>query len=450
MSALLPKPSRRRGHHYQHSSVSMNMFKQPEKDQTVRELPLYPIPQLRQVISSISRAQRMRLGWGSAQLALAVACYAVGATYGIFSLQTLSHIVLYDAFGNLLTAAVSIMTNFPVWKSASLAYPFGLGRIHVLACFALSVSLVFVGGDLLSHVVEELITDVALGRANTPHAGGETSGVEKLDPGENSARANIPAFPISLTAYYAIVGLILTVSLISPRVLTQDPIPDPGSRAITSSAKRLSSITLEAPHKETPLHRWMATPASAGINTSTRVLTVLYSAYCFAYPWLQRGTTVSANEEYIELINECSTVILCLLILTFGYHLVKRLGNVLLLKSPPESLKHVITANLAHLDCFKPQYTITQFLISSVEPGIFVIIIRIAMPGASDDDEAKFRFYAAKVIRGIMQEFVRGNFQGLEGYNNPDRKSLVSLLNLDASTSEQKHRFEITVDVTRE
>lgn len=171
--ANLPRPSRRRGHHYQHSSVSMNMFKKPEKDQTVCELPVYPIPDLHEVLQSISKSQKKGLFWCSMQFLLALLCSLVGLHGAVHCLQTLSHIEFFDAFGNLLSVSVCMMSNFDVWRHPSLRFPFGLGRIEVLLAFSLSVSLAFVGVDLLSHVVEHLITILVIGSVH--HESGDIS-----------------------------------------------------------------------------------------------------------------------------------------------------------------------------------------------------------------------------------------------------------------------------------
>ncbi|VEU21894.1 DEKNAAC102865 [Brettanomyces naardenensis] len=450
LSSPLPKPSRRRGHHYKHSSVSMNMFQQPDRaaDQTNKELPQYPVPSISSVLSSVTTPQRLRLAWCVFQLSLAPICYALGFHYGNICLSTLSHVVFYDAFGNILSVVVMILTNFDVWKSSSLKYPFGLGRIEVLVGFGLSVSLVFVGIDLLSHVIEEFIIALAV----------DSAGVDSMNSEEAEAAAVALSHHVHETTggtqlnpllYEALICLVVLVSLLSSSIVRgkrdeddednvrTDGIFLPGKRSIVS-AKRLSSITLEAPKKHSILHHLSST--RNGVNACTTALTLIYSAYSLLYPLIHATNS-------IEVLNEASTVALSLLILTFGYRLIDRLGNTLLLKSPPESVKQMILKNIQQLDVYRPDYKVEEFLISRVNHKIFIIVLRLVMPGASDDDEAKFRFYAARIIRSLMYRSMNGE---LDGPEKVDRKSLVALLNLDAAfdtMDESGEQFEITIDI---
>lgn len=477
--ANLPRPSRRRGHHYQHSSVSMNMFKKPEKDQTVCELPVYPIPDLHEVLQSISKSQKKGLFCCSMQFLLALLCSLVGLHGAVHCLQTLSHIEFFDAFGNLLSISVCMMSNFDVWRHPSLRFPFGLGRIEVLLAFSLSVSLAFVGVDLLSHVVEHLITILVIGSVH--HESGD----------------HITTVPISSTFYYALVILVVILSFASSNAADyavgaslkdQSALAGNSSRNVSASsmtsnsdeirtqggllslakkasfmplitgkhpspvnAKRLSSVTLEAPRKEPLFNSWL-NPAGNGINACTKALTCFYAVYCLVYP-----AVVSDEKKNGEWVDNISTFGLSALILAFGCRLVDRLGNTLLMKSPPESLKLAIIRNIQQLDFYRAEYRIREFVISRVDQRIFVIILRISIPGASDDDEAKFRFYATRVIRGLMHQYTKGLLAETSQKQlvtaEPDRKSIVALLNVDSNTfgafGSVGEDFEITIDVDR-
>jgi Co/Zn/Cd efflux system component len=66
-------------------------------------------------------------------------------------MTALSHLILFDSLGALLCVVVDVLGNFEVWKRSSIRHPFGLERAEVLAGFALSVLLVFMGLDLISH-----------------------------------------------------------------------------------------------------------------------------------------------------------------------------------------------------------------------------------------------------------------------------------------------------------
>lgn len=66
----------------------------------------------------------------------------------------LSHLILFDSLGATLCVVVDVLSNFEVWKRSSIRHPFGLERAEVLAGFAMSVLLFFMGGDLISHTIQ--------------------------------------------------------------------------------------------------------------------------------------------------------------------------------------------------------------------------------------------------------------------------------------------------------
>jgi Co/Zn/Cd efflux system component len=57
----------------------------------------------------------------------------------------------------MLCVAVDVLGNFEVWKRSSIRHPFGLQRAEVLAGFATSVLLVFMGMDLISHNITHIL-----------------------------------------------------------------------------------------------------------------------------------------------------------------------------------------------------------------------------------------------------------------------------------------------------
>jgi Co/Zn/Cd efflux system component len=80
-------------------------------------------------------------------------------------MTALSHLIFFDSLGALLCVAVDILGNFDVWKRSSVRHPFGLERAEVLAGFAMSVLLLFMGFDLISHN----LTYVLEGMGHEPH-----------------------------------------------------------------------------------------------------------------------------------------------------------------------------------------------------------------------------------------------------------------------------------------
>lgn len=73
------------------------------------------------------------------------------------ALTALSHLIVFDALGASLCVAVDVLSNFEVWRRSSIRHPFGLERAEVLAGFAMSVFLLFMGFDIVSHAAEHLL-----------------------------------------------------------------------------------------------------------------------------------------------------------------------------------------------------------------------------------------------------------------------------------------------------
>lgn len=88
-----------------------------------------------------------------------VAGYTLWSAHGSLAMMALSHLILFDSLGALLCVAVDVLGNFEVWKRSSIRHPFGLERAEVLAGFALSVLLLFMGLDLISHNLQHLLED---------------------------------------------------------------------------------------------------------------------------------------------------------------------------------------------------------------------------------------------------------------------------------------------------
>jgi divalent metal cation (Fe/Co/Zn/Cd) transporter len=112
----------------------------------------------------MSREQNIRFWWSI--------CHALIAAYTLWSaaeslaLTSLSHLILYDSLGAMLCVVVDIFSNFEVWKRSSIRHPFGLERAEVLAGFAMSVLLVFMGMDLISHNAQHVLEQAG---SHEPH-----------------------------------------------------------------------------------------------------------------------------------------------------------------------------------------------------------------------------------------------------------------------------------------
>ncbi|EEQ30926.1 cation diffusion zinc membrane transporter Zrg17 [Microsporum canis] len=145
----------RRGHKYKHSSVSHQIFLEPPPRAPLALPNSLPIPTFKEYRKSMSRDQKARFWWSLCHMA--VAGYTLWSAHGSMAMTGLSHLMLFDSLGAMLCVVVDILGNFEVWKRSSIRHPFGLERAEVVAGFALSVLLFFMGGDLISHTVQHVL-----------------------------------------------------------------------------------------------------------------------------------------------------------------------------------------------------------------------------------------------------------------------------------------------------
>lgn len=124
----------------------------------------------------MSRDQKTRFWWSICHMA--VAAYTLWSAEGSLAMTSLSHLILFDSLGAMLCVVVDILGNFDVWARSSVRHPFGLERAEVLAGFAMSVLLLFMGMDLLSHNLQHVLEGVG---KHEPHRAHEHS--SRVSPG---------------------------------------------------------------------------------------------------------------------------------------------------------------------------------------------------------------------------------------------------------------------------
>ncbi|KAL6152037.1 cation diffusion zinc membrane transporter Zrg17 [Exserohilum turcicum] len=140
---------RRRGHKYKHSSVSHQIFLEPAPRAPLQLPASLPIPTFKEYRSSMSKDQKLRLAWCFCHLV--VAGLVQWGAHESLALTVLSRLLFYDALGAFLCVAVDVGANFEVWKRSSIRHPFGFERLEVIAGLGMSVGLLFMGLDLISH-----------------------------------------------------------------------------------------------------------------------------------------------------------------------------------------------------------------------------------------------------------------------------------------------------------
>lgn len=121
-----------------------------------------------------------------------VAGYTAWNAHSSAAMEALSHLIFYDSLGALLCVAVEVLSNFEVWSRSSIRHPFGLQRMEVIAGFALSVLLIFMGFDLVSH--------------NAKHA---LEGIGH-EPHHSHSHERVSAGTVDLTAVLAIVSTLIS------------------------------------------------------------------------------------------------------------------------------------------------------------------------------------------------------------------------------------------------
>ena len=107
-----------------------------------------------------------------------VAAYTLWSAEGSLAMTALSHLILFDALGAMLCVVVDVLGNFEVWKRSSIRHPFGLERAEVLAGFAMSVFLLFMGMDLICHNLQHLLEGVGSHEPHHSHDHGRVSSGE--------------------------------------------------------------------------------------------------------------------------------------------------------------------------------------------------------------------------------------------------------------------------------
>ncbi|KAF2473164.1 cation efflux family protein-like protein [Lindgomyces ingoldianus] len=155
---------RRRGHKYKHSSVSHQIFLEPPPRAPLQLPASLPIPTFKEYRSSMSREQMLRGAWCFCHLF--VAGLVQWSAHESLALTVLSRLLFYDTLGAFLCVAVDVGSNFEVWKRSTIRHPFGFERSEVVAGLGMSVGLLFMGLDLISHSLTHALENKG---GHTPH-----------------------------------------------------------------------------------------------------------------------------------------------------------------------------------------------------------------------------------------------------------------------------------------
>jgi len=208
----------------------------------------------------MSGEQKTRFWWSICHMS--VAAYTLWSASGSLALTALSHLILFDSFGAMLCVIVDVLSNFEVWKRSSIRHPFGLERAEVLAGFAMSVLLTFMGMDLISHNLQHLLEE--LGHA--PHHSHEH---ERVSPGSLDAASMLAIVSTVISALglknHARIGKVMRFAYIEtlPSILSNP------SHFLTISC---SSFLLLLPLLSIQVYTWLDRLLSGTIALSMCIL----------------------------------------------------------------------------------------------------------------------------------------------------------------------------------
>ncbi|KAF2761475.1 cation efflux family protein-like protein [Pseudovirgaria hyperparasitica] len=187
---------RRRGHKYKHSSVSHQIFLEPPPNRAPLQLPAsLPIPTWREYWSSMSHDQALRGAWCFCHLT--TSGFVFWGAHESLALTVLSRLLFFDALGAFLCVAVDVGGNFEAWMRSSIRHPFGFERAEVVAGLGMSVGLLFMGLDLISHSLTHVLEDA--GSHAPHHSHGARPAHERVSPGSIDVSALL-AIAVTLTS----------------------------------------------------------------------------------------------------------------------------------------------------------------------------------------------------------------------------------------------------------
>jgi Co/Zn/Cd efflux system component len=193
-----------------------------------------------------------------------VAAYTLWSASGSLALTALSHLILFDSFGAMLCVIVDVLSNFEVWKRSSIRHPFGLERAEVLAGFAMSVLLLFMGMDLISHTLQHVLEELG----HEPHHKHEH---ERISPGEIDAASLLAIISTVISAFglknHARIGKVMRFAYIEtlPSILSNP------SHFLTITC---SSLLLLLPLLSVQMYTWLDRALSGTIAISMCTLGV--------------------------------------------------------------------------------------------------------------------------------------------------------------------------------
>lgn len=408
--SLVVKPAHRKGHRYKHSSVSMNLFQEPvamaESSQSSNLIPeQYPIPNFKESLNSASASQKSKVALSVAHFSVSVLIFITGVKVKQPAFSTLAHLIFYDSLGSFLVACVDIMSNFEVWGKSSLAYPFGLGRLEVLAGFALSTSLVMVGCDLVSHFVEEMVVGLV-----------DSSTAENAEHGAHHIHGSDHG-PINWLLYELMLLIVISVTWFTSLYIFEDTAifhlmkqsdQKPSKKGKTNAHASRGGLLNSLESNENLMTRAKSF-CTVLVKNPIRLLTLTYSFFLLTVPFIPEHYKESFGFD----LNEASTLVVASTLCYAGWNLVNNLGGILLISFPYSDydytvLKASIYDKIQNLQCFKASYAIGDLYFCKLKPQLYIAGVSVSMKGSSPDDELRLIFEVNRTVANMIKDFDSG------------------------------------------
>lgn len=390
------RTSFRKGHRYKHSSVSMNFFQEPEVKIPLNIAKSLPIPDWNDMVKNMA--------WPRAHFQLCVTCLQFVTCIVVFSMGhnkswtnfiTLSHFITYDILGSLIIILVENLSQFEVWTTGTITFPFGLNRIDVVSSFASAVSLCFVGLDLVFHMIEEFIV---LFVESSQEDNENHQEINSQIPHSHHSAHGVELAGNDLKIWYSILFVNFALSALS-------------------------------------LFKVFYANKNSKLKTKNPLITITYTLYLAVYPYLF---------QYLHFVSDyVASTLIAFFILIHGFTIAEWTSTILLLgfsttTIPASSLLHNPTASgetdsekvnapssviplkgknqqpsvlksqlremLEKLPEFRAKCDLEQkdLIIAKVNFNLYIVLIKITLKGGSNDDELNLRLAIDKCIKNML------------------------------------------------
>lgn len=409
----------RKGHRYKHSSVSMNFFQEPEVKVPLNIAKSLPIPNFNDLTKNLSWPRaHCQLLLTFIQLCMCLLIFQLGHHNSWSNFGTLSHFIAYDVIGSIAIIFVENLSQFEVWSTGTITYPFGLNRIEVLISFSLAVSLCFVGLDLLFHMAEEFIVlFVELNHDNHED-------IAPQIPHSHHGAGNLFSKDSNFALWYPVLVFNLLISVVSlykifyankySKLKTKNPIititytlylllyPSIVGylSAISDYLAAIFIATIILFHGVT-IAEWTSTILLLGFSTTTLPRNhFLGDALAESSQQGQLDTMIKKRSVSGPVLTEENTVPPKRSSSWFPWTRSSKAGH----SNDTTVLKSIMKEEIEKLPEFLTKCTMhyDNFFVAKVSFNLYVVLVNVTLRGGSDADELNLRLAVDKCIRRIL------------------------------------------------